>query len=87
MENCKLVLTDSGGLQKEAYFFEKFCLTLRDQTEWVELVEAGANEIVGADTEKILAGFRKNQDIAIKSTSLYGDGCAARKIVEKLRVL
>lgn len=87
IENCKLVLTDSGGLQKEAYFFEKFCLTLRDQTEWVELVEAGANEIVGADTEKILAGFRKNQDIAIKSTSLYGDGYAARKIVEKLRVL
>lgn len=86
IENCKLVLTDSGGLQKEAYFFEKFCLTLRDQTEWVELVEAGANEIVGADTEKILAGFRKNQDIVIKSTSLYGDGDAARKIVEKLFV-
>ena len=52
-----------------------------------ELVEAGANEIVGADTEKILAGFRKNQDIVIKSASLYGDGYAARKIVEKLRVL
>lgn len=86
LENCKLVLTDSGGLQKEAYFFEKFCLTLRDQTEWVELVEAGANEIVGADTEKILAGFIKNQDRVIKPTSLYGDGDAARKIVEKLFV-
>ena len=87
LENCKLVLTDSGGLQKEAYFFEKFCLTLRDQTEWVELVEAGANEIVGADTKKILTGFTKNQDSVFKSTSLYGDGDAARKIVEKLGVL
>ncbi len=86
LENCKLVLTDSGGLQKEAYFFEKFCLTLRDQTEWVELVEAGANEIVGADTEKILAGFIKNQDKIITSTSLYGSGNAASKIVRKLLV-
>lgn len=87
LENCKLVLTDSGGLQKEAYFFEKFCLTLRDQTEWVELVEAGANEIVGADTEKILAGFHKNLEKVITSTSLYGAGDAARKIVAKLGVL
>ena len=84
LENCNLVLTDSGGLQKEAYFFNKFCITLRDQTEWVELVEAGANEIAGADTEKIIASFRKNNGHVVKSQLLYGNGDAARKISAKL---
>lgn len=84
LENCKLVLTDSGGLQKEAYFFSKFCLTLRDQTEWVELVEAGANEIVGADTEKIISGFHKNKEKQIKTQLLYGAGDAAKTIAAKL---
>ncbi len=84
LEHCKMVLTDSGGLQKEAYFFNKFCITLRDQTEWVELVTAGANEIAGADTEKIIASFRKNRDVVIKHQLLYGNGDAARKISAKL---
>lgn len=52
IDNCDFVMTDSGGLQKEAYFFEKKCITLRDETEWVELVECGANILVGADKEK-----------------------------------
>ena len=43
IEHCRLVMTDSGGLQKEAYFFKKPCVTLRDETEWVELVENGFN--------------------------------------------
>lgn len=84
LENCKLVLTDSGGLQKEAYFFGKFCITLRDQTEWVELVEAGANEIASAETEKIMASFHKNKEVVIKTQLLYGNGDAARKIAAKL---
>ena len=84
LEDCKMVLTDSGGLQKEAYFFNKFCITLRDQTEWVELVEAGANEITGADTEKIMASFHKNKEVVIKPQLLYGNGDAARKIAAKL---
>ena len=54
LQHSGLVLTDSGGVQKEAFFFEKFCVTMRDQTEWVELVEVGANELVGADTCKII---------------------------------
>ncbi|GAB1465728.1 UDP-N-acetylglucosamine 2-epimerase (non-hydrolyzing) [Aliarcobacter cryaerophilus] len=54
IDNCDFVMTDSGGLQKEAYFFEKQCITLRDETEWVELVECGANTLVGADKEKII---------------------------------
>lgn len=88
LENCKLVITDSGGLQKEAYLSKKFCITLRDQTEWVELVKAGANTIVGASTQKIVSCFRKNKNriipIAIGKKALYGSGDAAEKIVKKL---
>lgn len=84
LDNCRLVLTDSGGLQKEAYFFSKFCITLRDQTEWVELVEAGANELAGADTERILEIFRRRQNDTIRTRPLYGSGDAAQKIVARL---
>jgi UDP-GlcNAc3NAcA epimerase len=84
LENCKIVLTDSGGLQKEAYFFGKFCITLRDQTEWVELVEAGANLIAGADRQKIVNGFKSNLNTVVSTRPLYGTGDAARKIVSAL---
>lgn len=50
ISNCSLVMTDSGGLQKEAYFFKKPCVTLRDETEWIELVQASANVLVGAQS-------------------------------------
>jgi UDP-GlcNAc3NAcA epimerase len=84
LEHCKMVLTDSGGLQKEAYFFGKFCLTLRDQTEWMELVDAGANLIVGADHQKIVTGFKSNVNTEVATKSLYGAGDAAKKIVSEL---
>jgi UDP-GlcNAc3NAcA epimerase len=90
IDNCKLVMTDSGGLQKEAYFFEKPCIILRDETEWVELVEIGANTLVGADKEKILDTFQQitnNQSTNIQihqSTTLYGDGKASEKIIKEL---
>ncbi|MCU0448304.1 MAG: UDP-N-acetylglucosamine 2-epimerase (non-hydrolyzing) [Bernardetiaceae bacterium] len=54
LDQCDLVLTDSGGLQKEAFFFNKFCLTLRQQTEWVELVENNYNFVVGTNPHQIL---------------------------------
>ena len=86
LKNCQMVMTDSGGLQKEAYFFEKFCITLRDQTEWVELVEAGANVLAGANQAEIIASFKKNYQRSIKvQEGLYGDGNAAAKIVSYLR--
>lgn len=85
LKNCSLVLTDSGGLQKEAYFFKKYCLTLRDETEWVELIENGFNELVGADFDKILKAFRnassQNPDFSL---DLYGNGEASKKIIEGL---
>ncbi len=84
LDNCRLVLTDSGGLQKEAYFFSKYCITLRDQTEWVELVEAGANVLAGANTEKIIQSFGKHQNTSIQTKPLYGSGDAAKKIVASL---
>lgn len=83
LQHCKMVMTDSGGLQKEAYFFEKFCITLRDQTEWVELVETGANALAGADKKIILNLFNKHYTKSIRlKEGLYGDGHAAALIAK-----
>jgi UDP-GlcNAc3NAcA epimerase len=85
VQNSRLVLTDSGGLQKEAYFFEKYCITLRDQTEWVELVEASANRLVGADREVIVNTFDELIHKSFPtSEKLYGQGDAAIQIARKL---
>ena len=83
--HCDGILTDSGGVQKEAFFFQKPCITLRDETEWVELVRHGYNCLVGADEEKILAAEAKLRDSKVEFRhELYGDGHAGRKIVEFL---
>lgn len=85
LSSCRMVLTDSGGLQKEAYFCGKFCVTLRDQTEWVELVDVGANSLVGASKDKIIAGVTKHMDTEVAfDDRLYGDGHASEKIAEAL---
>lgn len=85
LKACSLVMTDSGGLQKEAYFFEKNCVTMRDETEWVELVEHGFNTIVGADSEKIKEAVQTMQTAKSDfSTKLYGEGDAGEKILEAL---
>jgi UDP-GlcNAc3NAcA epimerase len=86
LDHCKLVLTDSGGVQKEAFFFSKACVTMRDQTEWVELVDVGANELVGADLEKIVAGARRNFGRNVSdSEQSYGGGEASERIVNALK--
>lgn len=85
LKRCTAVLTDSGGLQKEAYFFAKPCITLRNETEWTELVETGCNIIAGHRTEKILTSWA-----AVKAGSfgfqqnLYGTGRAADTIVSTI---
>lgn len=85
LKHCKLVITDSGGLQKEAYFFNKSCVTTREQTEWVELVDTGSNILAGADRTRILSAINKleNQGFT-KEQGLYGDGNSGIKIVEYL---
>ena len=80
---CLAVLTDSGGVQKEAFFFKKPCITMRDSTEWVELVETGWNTLTGADTEKITKAV-SNLHIPDEYPTLYGDGNCAQKICEIL---
>lgn len=86
IKNSELIMTDSGGLQKEAFFFEKPCITMRDETEWVELVENKFNVLVGASKEKIIDTY-KNIDKLFKvnySIDLYGSGEASKKIIEEL---
>ena len=87
LQHCKIVLTDSGGLQKEAYFFKKPCLTLRDETEWIELVEKGYNTIVGANREKIIQYFSKITDDTIIQfcDTLYGGGKATGTICQTIK--
>ena len=85
LDHCELVLTDSGGVQKEAFFFGKACVTMRDQTEWVELLEVGANELVGADQGKIIDAATRNFGRKVQDTQqLYGGGKAAERIVSEL---
>jgi len=83
--SAKLVVTDSGGMQKEAYFHKVRCITLRDETEWVETVEAGWNKLVGADAEQILVAWRNADKPNEQKGNLYGDGKAAEIILRKLR--
>lgn len=83
IQNCCLVITDSGGLQKEAYFFEKCCLTIRTETEWVELVESGNNVLVGYEVNKILSAF--NASIKFNPYGeLYGHGSTSELIIKAL---
>ena len=82
-QNAKAILTDSGGMQKEAYFFEVPCVTMRTETEWVETVEAGWNVVVGTDWRKIVEAVRCRKTDKPRP-ELYGDGKAAEKIIQYL---
>lgn len=79
-ENSKMIVTDSGGVQKEAYFMGKPCITMRDETEWVETVACGWNVVVGTDKNKILDNIRNFKPTSIQQ-AIFGDGNAAQKIL------
>lgn len=84
-KQARLILTDSGGVQKEAYFLSVPCVTLRDQTEWVETVQAGRNRLAGADKNKIIKAVSEPfVGRSTKPEAYYGDGHAAEAI---LRIL
>ena len=80
-DNARLVATDSGGVQREAYFFGVPCLTLRDETEWHETVTAGWNQLVGAAPRTIQAAWRHFQPPQ-EHPGIFGDGTASLKIVQ-----
>ena len=82
-ENCKCILTDSGGVQKEAFFFNKPCITMRDSTEWVELVESGWNTLTGANSEKIIKTVQSIKR-PLEVPTLYGKGDCAELICKEL---
>lgn len=88
LQRCALVLTDSGGVQKEAFFFGKPCVTMRDQTEWVELVQCGANLLAGADRDKIIASVVASMGKTVSDPEqMYGGGRASNEIAEYLAKL
>ena len=85
LNNCQLVITDSGGLQKEAFFSKKHCVTLRNETEWVELVENGYCSLAGANANTILTSFKElMQRSSDFEVPLYGNGETRKQIVNTL---
>ena len=83
-KNARVVMTDSGGVQKEAFFFETPCVILRPETEWVEIVEAGAGVIADADYQRILDAYRALAGKQVNFPPLFGDGHASEKILQEI---
>ena len=84
-QNARIILTDSGGIQKEAYMLGIPCITLRPETEWVETVESGWNVLAGADKDRILSLTAGPVPADRPRPPLFGDGYASRRIVELLQ--
>jgi UDP-N-acetylglucosamine 2-epimerase len=83
-ENAKVILTDSGGIQKEAYFLGVPCVTLRSETEWVETVESGWNVLVGTEPSNIVRASQKTDWPTDLKRNIFGSGDAATRIVDTL---
>ncbi len=86
LQNCAMVMTDSGGVQKEAFFHGKACVTLRDETEWIELVHSGVNKLAAPGSAYIPDVVAEMTKLKINpSLNLYGDGNAGKKIVKIIK--
>jgi UDP-N-acetylglucosamine 2-epimerase len=83
-KHARLVLTDSGGVQKEAYFYHTPCVIMRPETEWVEIVNAGAGILADADRERIVSSAKALMSFEGDFPSLFGDGHAAEHILETI---
>ncbi|HEX7892060.1 MAG TPA: UDP-N-acetylglucosamine 2-epimerase (non-hydrolyzing) [Ramlibacter sp.] len=83
-QSARVVVTDSGGVQKEAFFYQVPCVTMRDETEWTETVDLGWNRLVGADRQRIVAAVREAKRPSGAQARPYGDGQASRAIIEQL---
>lgn len=84
LKNCRFVITDSGGLQKEAFFAKKYCITVRDETEWVELIKSNNNVLCSACRNDIFKKFSNIKEFNFSNHSIYGNGNAADLILESL---
>ena len=82
--SAKVILTDSGGMQKEAYFHRVPCVTLRDETEWIETVETGWNQLVGVDENAIVRTAKSIKPTTTTQTSIFGDGYAVEKVIKAI---
>jgi len=83
-QSARVIVTDSGGVQKEAFFYNVPCVTMRDETEWIETVEMGWNVLVGASRKMIVSAVSNPHRPDIKE-DVYGNGAAALKIIQTLR--
>ena len=85
MHHSEIIISDSGGIQKEAYFLQKNCIILRDETEWIELLKSKNNIIAGANRVKMVKAFQERSKLNQNFSSLlYGDGNTAEKIIKIL---
>ena len=85
-KNARVILTDSGGVQKEAYMFKVVCITVREETEWVETVEAGWNILAGNSLDLIPELIQKTRTEPQSHPDFYGDGTAAKRIAQTLEL-
>jgi len=81
--SSELIITDSGGVQKEAYFFKKPCVTLRGETEWVETVESGWNVLAGSSAKVIVESLRSRR-VPREATDLFGSAHAGERIIDRI---